>query len=286
VKLRMAAILAVLALVPGTARAQSVATGAIYPLVPLRPGATLAQFGISSPSSDPLRVDVQATSASDGLVAQITGLVVARDSSSETPFHFSVPFREGLPEDAQIQVSARSVASAAATVRETFALDSDPTVFARATDGSDISISAAADGSINVSFAYSGPIAQADLYVVGASSSGLRAVNGNLQQTDAIAFASARLTLRPQGADRRISASIPVRPGSVLPADGVVVVDAALTDASGRVVHASAVQATGGAQFDQLLSVAAAPTPILLTVPYQRTPLSVTANFVDRKSVV
>ncbi|HYR20024.1 MAG TPA: Ig-like domain-containing protein, partial [Myxococcales bacterium] len=274
---RAAILVQAVALLSSAALAQTAPVGAIFPVVPVRPGATLIELGFAAEGAEQLRVDVRATSLSAGVAGQVLGAVVARDRSGLVPFHLSVPLASPFAEDGTVEVTARALsangtAGDPATAR--FSTADEAAAFE-----SGIFVAASQDGSLTVSLSYSGSLSRSDVAVMGTAASRLRAVGGNLKAAAAGAFANANLSIRPRTPDGTLSFSVPLQAGTSIPPDGVVVVDAALVDAFGRVVHSSAVQFTGSGAFDQLLSLSASPSPVLLTLPFQRAPLAVSASF-------
>ena len=272
VERRFTAVGAVLILLLATGAQAASEVSNVYPLVPLRAGATAVDLGfaIEGPALQ-LRVSVQATTAAGATLGGLSDVVVDRDVAGAVPFHLRVPLQEALPADARVQVEATPLGEeGASTTSQQFALDAPAPVFpaapVRVRTSQDLS-------SIIVEVTAAGTLASAELTLVGASVEALRRVHGSLSDAESVAFASVRrLVARPRRAsDGRIQFVVPLLNGVTLPADGVVVADVAVHDAYGRVAHTSAVEFTNGRAFDPLVGLSVSPSPLLMADGYGST---------------
>ncbi|AKQ66210.1 hypothetical protein A176_003122 [Myxococcus hansupus] len=266
--------------VAGSAQAQSrVATA--FPLTPLRPGTTALDLGLSvEGDARQIRVAVKATSASSGTVVDVRDLVVNRDLAGAVPFHVRVPLRRELPSDAVVEVEASPTEGGTGTpLIAQFDLTQAPPVV----PAGSVRVNASQDLShLVVSVQAQGPVASAELTLVGASVEALRRVQGSLSDAESVAFASVRrLMSRPREQNSgQIDFVVPMLNGTQVPADGVVVVDVAVQDPYGRVVNTSAVEFTSGRAFDPLVGISLSPSPLLLSGGYgSSVPVQVTGHF-------
>ncbi|WP_415835370.1 Ig-like domain-containing protein, partial [Corallococcus soli] len=265
----------------GNAQAQT-RVAAVFPLMPLRPGASALDLGFTTTGGavTQLRVAVKATSVSQGVLVDVQDVVVEQDLAGAVPFHVRVPLRRALPPDAVVTVEAAPASGGGGDVQHaSFDLASAPPVLPAGA----VRVNASGDLShLVVRVTVQGPVSHAELTLVGASVEALRRVHGSLSDAEAVAFASVRRQVaRPQAqGSSQVEFVVPLSGDLQVPADGVVVADVAVHDPYGRVVNGSAVEFTSGRAFDPLVSLSVSPSPLLLSGGYGSTAtVQVTGHF-------
>ncbi|RKG72878.1 hypothetical protein D7W79_27160, partial [Corallococcus exercitus] len=267
-------------IVAGNAQAQT-RVAAVFPLMPLRPGASALDLGFTTTGVvTQLSVAVKATSATQGTLVDVQDVVVEQDLAGAVPFHVRVPLRRALPPDAVVDIKASPASGGTGEPQLAhFDLSSAPPVLPAGA----VRVNASANLSqLVVVVTAQGPVSHAELTLVGASVEALRSVHGSLSDAEAVAFASVRRQVgRPQAqGSSQVEFVVPLLGDLKVPADGVVVADIAVHDPYGRVVNGSAVEFTSGRAFDPLISVSVSPSPLLLSGGYGSTaPVRVTGHF-------
>lgn len=224
-----------------------------------------------------LTVDVDGSAAS-GSFASATGITVERDDDAAVPFTVAIPFSRPFPGDGSLHVTvtpldARGEAGAAETM--TFAASETKLSFS----ATPITIHATETGLV-LDVGHGAGASTVTARVVGVNAEALRSVSGSLDRAASIAFAftpesRARVALGAASTSVVVPFISGRRPG----ADAVVVVDVALIDAFGRVIHSSVIESLGQ-ESDELLSLTAGPSPLLLSEGFgQRVRLTVRGAF-------